>query len=208
MGLAGQTSYPYTQDSLKLASKLPSSPINLPPSCCHITTPLNVCQWEVALQNHPDKQLTSFIIEGITNGFHIGYDRANNRLRSALKNMQSALNNPDPVDQYIANEVAAHRVIAVDTSASHNLPVHVSRFPGKWRLILDLSHPCGSSVNDGVDPALCSLHYASVDAAVAKILSLGQSSLLAKVDIEHAYRNIPIHPQDRHLQFFVSKGRH
>ena len=24
-------------------------------------------------------------------------------------------------------------------------------------------------------------------------------SLLAKVDIEHAYRNIPIHPQDRHL---------
>ena len=54
-------------------------------------------------------------------------------------------------------------------------------------------------MNDGVDPALCSLHYASVDAAFAKILSLGQSSLLAKVDIEHAYRNIAIHPQDRHL---------
>ena len=52
----------------------------------------------------------------------------NNRLRSASNNMQSALNNPDLVDKYIANEVAAHRVIAVDTSLSFNLSVHVSRF--------------------------------------------------------------------------------
>lgn len=75
--------YIYTQDLLTLASKVPASPISLPPSCCQITTPLKIDQWKVALKDHPDKQLASFIIEGITDGFHIGYDRADNLLRSA-----------------------------------------------------------------------------------------------------------------------------
>ena len=35
----------------------------------------------------------------------------------------------------------------------------------KWRLILDLSSPDGSSVNDGIRPDLCSLAYMSVDDA-------------------------------------------
>ena len=35
--------------------------------------------------------------------------------------------------------------------------------PGKWRLIVDPSHPEGKSVNDGISPELCSLHYARVD---------------------------------------------
>ena len=45
--------------------------------------------------------------------------------------------------------------------------VHISRFgvipkssqPGKWQLIIDLSYPEGKSVNDGISPKLCSLHY-------------------------------------------------
>ena len=32
-----------------------------------------------------------------------------------------------------------------------------------------------------------------------KVLELGKGSLLAKVDIEHAYRNVPVHPDDRLL---------
>ena len=31
------------------------------------------------------------------------------------------------------------------------------------------------------------------------VLSLGKETLLAKVDIESAFRNIPVHPDDRHL---------
>lgn len=50
-------------------------------------------------------------------------------------------------------------------------PVHVIRVgvvpkghtPGQWRMITDLSFPEGSSVNDGVDSAFCSLEYTSVD---------------------------------------------
>jgi hypothetical protein len=70
---------------------------------------------------------------------------------------------------------------------------------GKWRLIVDLSHPKGSSVNDGIEPELCSLSYASIDDAVSVIVQKGWGTLLAKLDLESAYRIIPIHPHDRHL---------
>ena len=34
---------------------------------------------------------------------------------------------------------------------------------GKWRLIVDLSFPAGASINDGIDPSLCSLKYTKVE---------------------------------------------
>lgn len=43
------------------------------------------------------------------------------------------------------------------------------------------------------------MRYTHIDDAVSLILGLGQGTLMAKVDIEHVYRNIPVHPQDRHL---------
>ena len=71
--------------------------------------------------------------------------------------------------------------------------------PGRWRVITDLSHPPGFSVNDGIDPSLCSLAYVSVDTIAGVVAVLGRGSLLAKVDIESAYRLIPVHPEDRPL---------
>ena len=85
--------------------------------------------------------------------------------------------------------------------------VHISRFgvipkksqPGKWRLIVDLSHPKGASINDGISPTLCSLSYASVDDAADTILKLDRGTKLAKLDIQAAYRIVPVHPGDRWL---------
>ena len=51
--------------------------------------------------------------------------------------------------------------------------------PGKWRLITDLSFPPGFSVNDDIDPALCSLSYVSIDTVATVVASLGAGSLLA-----------------------------
>uniref|UniRef100_A0A1X7UPB8 Uncharacterized protein n=1 Tax=Amphimedon queenslandica TaxID=400682 RepID=A0A1X7UPB8_AMPQE len=45
--------------------------------------------------------------------------------------------------------------------------------PGKFRLIVDLLSPAGTSVNNGIDPALCSLSYLSVDQAVAAVHRAG-----------------------------------
>ena len=66
-------------------------------------------------------------------------------------------------------------------------------------MILDLSYPNGASINDGTDSELCSLQYITVETAVGDILRLGTGALLVKVDIEHAYRNVPVHLDDRHL---------
>ena len=96
--------------------------------------------------------------------------------------------------------------------------LHVSRFsvipkrrrPGKWRLIVDLSHPAGNSVNDGIKGDDFTLSYARVDDAIDFIMQEGRGTLLAKIDIRDAYRLIPVHPDDRPLlgmawrsQFFV-----
>ena len=43
------------------------------------------------------------------------------------------------------------------------------------------------------------MSFATVDEAVYHILKLGRSSLLVKIDIEHAYRNVPVHIDDRPL---------
>lgn len=69
----------------------------------------------------------------------------------------------------------------------------------EWRLILDLSFPPGASINGGIDPQPCSLHYPTVDQAIARILQFPTGALLVKVDIAHAFRNIPVHTDDHHL---------
>ncbi len=75
-----------------------------------------------------------------------------------------------------------------------------SRNTGKWRLITDLSFPAGRSINDSIDLLLCSLSYISVEQVAEEITTYGAEALLAKINIEAAYRLIPVHPQDRPLQ--------
>lgn len=52
--------------------------------------------------------------------------------------------------------------------------------PDKWKLIVNLSDPAGSSVNDGIDRELRFLKYVSVD-------NLGLGILISKLDTESAY---------------------
>ena len=85
--------------------------------------------------------------------------------------------------------------------------IHISLFvvilkhsqPNRWRLITDLSSSPGSSINDGIDPALCSIHYAGLDKAIVMVRLLGRGSVLAKTDLKRTYRIIPVHPNDRPL---------
>ena len=56
-------------------------------------------------------------------------------------------------------------------------------------------------MNDGIDPQLCTLSYARLDDAVVRALALGRGALLAKLDIQNAYRIIPVHPDDRGMRW-------
>lgn len=110
------------------------------------------------------------------------------------------------VSSYVDTELWKGRFIG-PFDATGATGVHISRIgavpkghaPRKWRIITDLSYPEGRSVNDGIDPSLCSLSYISVDSVASIAAKLGRGSLLAKIDIESAYRLVPVHPDDRHL---------
>ena len=64
---------------------------------------------------------------------------------------------------------------------------------------MDLSSPGGLSVNDGIDPDDFSMQYITVDQIIRMISSYGLGALMAKFDVEAAYRNIAVHPSDRYL---------
>ena len=152
-----------------------------------------------------------YLLNGFRSGFRIGYDYSSLR-RPATKNMKSATEMAYIVDKNLAQEVEARRLLGplLPMSLPH---VHISPFgvipksqPGKWRTILDLSSPHGMSVNDGIPKDLCSLRYVRVDDIVDKLAVMGPGTQMAKVDIESAYRMVPVHPSDRHLLGMEWKG--
>ncbi len=196
--------YPYTADLLKLEQGTPGHPQETPQWLSQIVTPLSWQAWEQAMKNHPDSTFRSYIAKGIREGFRLGFDYSH-RCESASRNMPSVKAHPRPVQDYVGKECRAGRILG-PLPWDAILNVQISRFgvipkntPGKWRLILDLSYPEGSSVNDGILREYCHLQLASVDDAAQIIALMGQGTLLAKVDIEQAYHNVPVHPGDRWL---------
>ena len=138
-----------------------------------------------------------YLLRGMREGFRIGYNHRGHTCRPASKNMQSARQNPQVVEEYLAKEVKERRVIGPLNLVEY-LDVQVSSFgvipkshqPGKWRLIVDLSSPEGQSVNDSIAKSLWSLSYISVDYIASVVLHLGRGALLAKMDVQSAYRNV------------------
>ena len=55
------------------------------------------------------------------------------------------------------------------------------------------------SADDGISKEDCSLQYTSVSQVAAKVVELGRGMLMGKMDIQQAYQNIPVVPEDRHL---------
>lgn len=146
-----------------------------------------------------------FILHGIKEGFKLGFNSSVS-LKSAKKNKASAYQHPQVIDAYLLNEIQRGRV-AGPFDSPPIAQLQISSFgvipkkgqPGKWRLIFDLSSPLGCSVNDGIDSEECSLQYIRIDDIVQMVARLGKGALMAKFDIESAYRNVPIHASDRRL---------
>jgi hypothetical protein len=67
---------------------------------------------------------------------------------------------------------------------------------GKWKVIMHLSASRGVSVNDHISKEEFSLSYTSIDRAVELVTQLGRGALMAKADLQAAFRMIPVHPED------------
>ena len=171
-----------------------------------MATPLVWSEWHQELLEHPDQAFKEYILNGIWNGFQIGFDRRSHCV-SATSNMRSALDNAAVIQEYLEKEVLLGRVVGpvdpernpVGTQLSPFGVIPKSNHPGKWRLIVDLSSPEGLSVNDGIDGESCSLKYLHLDEVTDEIVKSGKGTELAKMVIASAYRIVPVHPGDRPL---------
>ena len=169
-------------------------------------TPIDAQKLWRELCSHPDQVKVDYVITGLTSGFRLGFDPSAVSLQSAVHNVPSASLQPSVIDQYLLSELEKGRV-AGPFLISPIPNLHVSRFgvipkkhqPGKWRLTLDLSSPLGHSVYDGILKEPFSVQYMKVDDVISGIMSFGRGTLLAKFDVESAYWNIPVHPEDRYL---------
>ena len=72
--------------------------------------------------------------------------------------------------------------------------------------MLNLSALERHSVNDGIAKEPCRVQYISVDDVVHKVLQVGPGAWLAKAD-QGAYRNVPVHPDDRGLLSMSWQGQ-
>ena len=70
-----------------------------------------------------------------------------------------------------------------------------------WR-IHNLSWPRGSSVNDGIPDSEASILYEAFSCAVRDLIQAGPGSLFIKLDLEQAFRQIPVRVEDWHLLGF------
>ena len=135
------------------------------------------------LSNHPNPQFTATLISHLSHGFDIGYQ--GHRGDVCMPNLPSALQHPEVIDKYVAQECAQGRIAGPFPYPPFH-PFHCSgmgvipKQDGTWRVITHLSAPHGLSVNDHIDPEAVTLSYTTIDSAIAMANKLGQGTLRAK----------------------------
>ena len=140
--------------------RLDHPPVPSPPHpLCWPKCPSPVCVSRLAfyLEGHPDQEFATFIIRGLSCGFHIGYSFQTVNLRVSTQNHPLLAANHRMVSQYIAEETAPGRMSgSLSVQAYHNIhcsPISLvpkGRGTRQWRMIVNLSYPTGRSVNNGI----------------------------------------------------------
>lgn len=164
---------------------------------------INLPAWRASFLSYPDSRDTRHILRGLENRFRIGFDYHAKTCRPARRNMKSARDHETVINSYLDEEKSRNRLLVMSDETSSD-QVQISPFgvipkphqPGRWRIIVDLFVPRGASVNDGIDSRLCSLSYVRVDKAAERVMALRRGSQLAKLDVQSAYRIVPVHPDD------------
>lgn len=154
----------------------------------------------------------AYLVQGFSIGFTLAYTGP--RTSSTAPNLKTCLDHPDIVQLKIESEVWSGRIRGPFSDPPfpdlHISPIGLvpKKTPGQYRLIHHLSYPCGSSINDFIDPIFSAVKYASFDDATTLLLSHGRGSYLAKTDIENGFRIIPVHWSDHNLLGFMFKGQY
>ena len=170
-----------------------------------VSSRLNIPLRRQYLREYHDTKICDFL----EYGWLVGYDYSTHGFPvSQLRNHQGALLFPDAIDSYLRNEICRNAVLGPFESNPFSCPVALSPLNSvpkhdsvERRIIVDLSWPAGTSVNDGISSSSylgedVSLTYPTVDSIASLIWSAGAGCLLYKRDLKRAYRQFPVDPLD------------
>ena len=179
---------------------------HLPPSLLKnkIATPISVEALKPYLAGY-DQQFKLYLIEGLTEGFSIGCVKERSALDLSIKNLKTAFEFPHIIDVKLKKEIGLGRIIGPYDSIPKEDNFRISpigvipkKLPGEFRMIQHLSFPYGASVNDCIPHKFSSVSYASIQEAIEFInVDATKTVFMAKVDVESAFRIIPVRPADR-----------
>ncbi len=173
----------------------------------YLSTPVNISHLSIELCNHPDTEFTNYLLYGLKHGFKPGVECPISE-SITCNNLQSALAEPDIVDNLIKKEVDSGFMIGPFDAPPFPVfrisPIGVAtrKFSGKKRLIIDLSAPHNSpfpSINSLIPLDEFSLKYHDIDHAIDMLKIVGHGAWMAKIDITSAFKVMPIHPDSWHL---------
>ena len=143
-----------------------------------------------------------FLYLGLMHGFKLHYRGP--RISKCFNNHKSALNRPNEVENKLQNEVQKGHIEGpfylppFDPFIISPIGLVPKKETGKFRMIHDLSYPKneGTSVNAFIPRSYCTVQYEDFDVVADLIVKNGPGCFVGKIDIESAFRIIPIHPSD------------
>ena len=172
---------------------------------------INISNLAAQLKNHPVPQFATDLLHDLQWGCNIGYSGP--RHARVTPNLKSALLQPQAVSDALEKELSRG-----DTAGPFSEPPIpnlqcsplgvVPKKDGTWCIIMDLSSPHGSSINDHISKEQYTLHYATFNQALALVARHGKNALMAKLDIKHAFHLCPVRLADHELLGILWKGKY
>lgn len=170
-----------------------------------VSSTLNKEAWSFYLQDYPDRDFVDTISHIIQHGANLGFSGDRNHLQTC-SNLQSAPDFPTTIEADIS---AIGRIRGPSTAPPFSnfrcspLGSVTKKRTSKRRCIHHLSWPHGISVNDGIPDEEATIVYDTFNHAARDLADSGQGSLMVKLDLERAFRHIPVRPADWHLLGFT-----
>ena len=161
------------------------------------------------LEDHPDRELVKYLLDGYTNGFMLGCTQYP-QPRKPCCNLHEAEHNLEETLALINKELAmGHMLGPFEKQPFKNMvfsPINIVPKPGtkKYRLIHDLAYPYNS---ESVNSCIPEEKYHHINEVINMALAIGMCTCGARCDIETDFRHQSMHRSQLFLLGFTFQGK-
>ena len=151
------------------------------------------------LQNHPDRDLVDYLVDGFTNGFDLGMKRCLDP-RPPCKNSRAVQHKPAITQALVDEEIEKGHILRpfdippLDDLIYSPLNIVPKGDTDKYRLIHDLAYPYDSdqSVNSCIPQEWASVQYHYIEEVMNIAVILGRECQGSRIDILSGFHNQPM----------------